>query len=68
MLRYLSILLVAIAGLSDTGYAQSVRIKELAHLRGDRTNSLIGFGLIVGLNKTGDTPTTFAKNKAVTNV
>ncbi|MES2744579.1 MAG: flagellar basal body P-ring protein FlgI [Bdellovibrionota bacterium] len=46
--------------------SQNVRIKELAKLRGDRTNNLIGFGLVIGLNKTGDSPQSFAKNKAVT--
>jgi len=50
------------------GFSQSVRIKDVARLRGDRTNSLIGFGLVVGLNKTGDTPASFAKNKALTSL
>jgi len=45
--------------------AQAVRIKDIANLRGDRTNSLIGFGLVVGLNKTGDSPASFTTNKAL---
>lgn len=70
MLRSLSIFILTLACLLEarSGFAQSVRIKELARLRGDRTNSLIGFGLIIGLNKTGDSPTSFAKNKAMTNM
>lgn len=57
---------LSFASFSQIADAQSVRIKELAKLRGDRTNSLIGFGLVVGLNKSGDSPQSFAKNKAVT--
>lgn len=70
MLRSFPILILILSCLLEatTGLAQSVRIKELAHLRGDRTNSLIGFGLVIGLNKTGDSATSFAKNKAVANV
>ncbi|MBC7660367.1 MAG: flagellar basal body P-ring protein FlgI [Chitinophagaceae bacterium] len=65
MLRSLALSCLVFISFVQTAHAQNVRIKELAHLRGDRTNSLIGFGLIVGLNKTGDTPTSLAKNKAV---
>lgn len=34
--------------------AQAVRLKELADLQGVRSNHLIGYGLVVGLNDTGD--------------
>ena len=34
--------------------AQAARIKELASIKGVRTNQLIGYGLVVGLNGTGD--------------
>jgi flagellar P-ring protein precursor FlgI len=44
---------------------QAVRIKDLANLRGDRTNTLMGYGLVVGLNKTGDTAASLTTNKAV---
>jgi len=33
---------------------EAVRIKDLANLRGVRENQLIGYGLVVGLNGTGD--------------
>ncbi len=32
----------------------SVRVKDLADIEGVRSNQLIGYGLIVGLNRTGD--------------
>jgi flagellar P-ring protein precursor FlgI len=31
------------------------RIKDLANIEGVRQNQLIGYGLVVGLNGTGDT-------------
>ncbi len=34
--------------------AQAARIKDIAKLSGVRSNSLIGYGLITGLNGTGD--------------
>lgn len=34
--------------------AQAVRIKDLASVKGVRNNQLIGYGLVVGLNGTGD--------------
>ena len=35
-------------------YAQAARIKDIAKLNGVRANSLIGYGLVTGLNGTGD--------------
>src|SRR6187551_4024954 len=52
----------AIAGVVLTALAASVvsaqatsRIKDLANIEGVRQNQLIGYGLVVGLNGTGDT-------------
>ncbi|NNK95814.1 MAG: flagellar basal body P-ring protein FlgI, partial [Desulfobacterales bacterium] len=33
---------------------QAARIKDIAKLSGIRSNSLIGYGLVTGLNGTGD--------------
>jgi len=38
--------------------AQASRIKELAQLEGVRANQLVGYGLVVGLNGTGDSAST----------
>lgn len=38
--------------------AHAERIKDLAHVRGVRTNQLIGYGLVVGLAGTGDSDKT----------
>ncbi|MFC3606719.1 flagellar basal body P-ring protein FlgI [Stutzerimonas tarimensis] len=54
MIKYL---LGALALLMMTGTAQAERLKDLASIQGVRTNQLIGYGLVVGLNGTGDQTT-----------
>jgi flagellar P-ring protein FlgI len=51
------IALVALAILAGaiTNAAATSRIKDLANIEGIRQNQLIGYGLVVGLNGTGDT-------------
>src|ERR687887_407317 len=34
--------------------AEAARLKDLAHVEGFRANQLFGYGLVVGLNGTGD--------------
>ena len=36
------------------GSAEAARIKDLSGIKGVRSNQLIGFGLVIGLTKTGD--------------
>ena len=43
-----------LAAMATPGWATS-RIKDLANVEGVRQNQLIGYGLVVGLNGTGDT-------------
>lgn len=52
--RWLALALLLAAGSS---LAQSMRIKEMATISGQRPNQLIGYGLVVGLDGTGDTTT-----------
>jgi flagellar P-ring protein precursor FlgI len=58
MLRRTPILIAAIlAGLAASGRAETVgatRLKDVAALQGTQPMPLIGYGLVVGLNKTGD--------------
>lgn len=51
MNKYLSILITAM--LLATG-AKAERIKDLASIAGVRSNQLVGYGLVVGLPKSGD--------------
>ena len=46
-----------LAGLLWMGAAQAARIKEVAAVEGVRSNQLTGFGLVVGLDGTGDQAT-----------
>lgn len=51
----LAVLTVLFAALSPS-MAQAVHIRELCDVKGVRDNQLIGYGLVVGLNGTGDSP------------
>jgi len=46
----------------------AVRIKEIASLEGVRDNQLIGYGLVVGLNGTGDKRQTFFSAQTLANL
>jgi flagellar P-ring protein FlgI len=56
LLRRIGLALVALAafGLMSAAHAVS-RIKDIAEFEGVRDNMLVGYGLVVGLNGTGDT-------------
>lgn len=61
-------LLIALLGfmlLSPSGWAQRVKIKDLADVRGNRANQLIGIGLVVGLQNSGDSKKSINTNKAI---
>jgi flagellar P-ring protein precursor FlgI len=45
--------------------AATVRLKELAEVQGMRENELFGYGLVVGLNGTGDTEQVFFTNQSM---
>jgi flagellar P-ring protein FlgI len=51
LLRPLFLAILFVASLSATA---QVRIKDIASVEGVRENQLIGYGLVVGLNNTGD--------------
>lgn len=46
--------LIGLSLMIISSVAQAERIKDLASIAGVRTNQLIGYGLVVGLNGTGD--------------
>jgi hypothetical protein len=48
---------LAIAATAWPEIAQAVRIKEVASVQGVRSNQLVGYGLVVGLDGTGDSTT-----------
>jgi flagellar P-ring protein precursor FlgI len=56
-LQWLASLLVALGLLFSMQTASAARIKEVAAIEGVRTNQLTGFGLVTGLDGTGDQTT-----------
>lgn len=55
-----------LAGATDA--AAQVRLKDVARLEGARTVPLIGYGLVVGLNKTGDRRQTLFSAQSLANM
>ena len=53
-LRLTACLLALGFGLADPLWAGPIRIKDLVEFDGVRSNDLVGYGLVVGLNSTGD--------------
>jgi flagellar P-ring protein precursor FlgI len=51
MIKYLPLVLCA---LSFSAWSNSSRIKDLVSIKGVRENPLVGYGLVIGLNGTGD--------------
>jgi len=66
LLTIITLLLLAQAPFSPVRGA--ARIKELVTLEGVRENQLIGYGLVVGLNKTGDRLQTVFSAQSLTNL
>lgn len=52
------VILLLLWGVVLLSTADASRIKELAQLEGVRSNQLVGYGLVVGLNGTGDSTST----------
>ena len=55
MRRMTRLPLALILVLSAAGAQAAVRIKDIADIRGLRENQIVGYGLVIGLNGTGDT-------------
>ncbi len=55
LLKPLAALLAVVVGLSSQPVFALSRIKDLASVEGVRSNQLLGYGIVVGLNGTGDT-------------
>ena len=56
-LLHAALALAAIAALASATSAHAERIKDLASVQGVRSNALLGYGLVVGLDGTGDQTT-----------
>lgn len=50
--------------LAQVSHADEVELKDLINIRGVRTNKLVGYGLVFGLNGTGDSAASLTTRKA----
>src|SRR5580698_2605998 len=55
---------VAYAGPADT----IVRVKNIAHVQGVTGNQLVGYGVVVGLNQTGDSTSVIFTSQTIQNI
>ena len=53
-MKHLFACLIGLFALASAAHANSIRIKDLVEFDGVRGNDLVGYGLVVGLNGTGD--------------
>lgn len=51
---FFTVLLFGFLLIAGAAYAQNSRIKDVVNFEGIRENTLVGYGLVVGLNGTGD--------------
>jgi flagellar P-ring protein precursor FlgI len=63
----IGLLLVVLLAGTMPAFATS-RIKDIGHFAGVRSNPLIGYGLVIGLNKTGDKRQTFFTQQTLLNM
>ncbi len=53
-MRIVKTVILIVSLIAWSAQAQAVRVKDLASVKGVRGNQLVGYGLVVGLNGTGD--------------
>ena len=62
------ILFILLLFVTLTVQSNAARIKDLAYINGVRSNQLTGYGLVVGLNGTGDKSNTIFTNQSLANM
>jgi len=65
--RPLAVLAFILATALVSGVSEAARIKDVAFIEGVRSNQLVGYGLVVGLNGTGDKSSN-ATNQSMSNM
>ena len=67
-MRILAVLLASLALLGAPDAKVEARLKEVARLQGVRANQLLGYGVVVGLDGTGDKDQTKFTVQSLTNL
>lgn len=62
------VFVAAICWVSFPQFANAARLKDIADIEGVRENQLIGYGIVVGLQGTGDKKGTTFTNQSITNL
>ena len=68
LMRPKQLLMILLSVLPACASSREVRLKELVSLEGVRDNQLVGYGLVVGLNGTGDKRQTLFTAQSLTNI
>lgn len=69
MMRIVAVILTLLTlAAGSPALAQEVRIKDLGRFMGARDHALVGYGLVVGLSGTGDSPRSAQTRQAFSNV
>jgi flagellar P-ring protein precursor FlgI len=71
MKKQLALALAAVmlaAALPSLAWAQPVRVKDVARVQGVTTNQLVGYGIVTGLNQTGDSTSAAFTSKTIQNI
>ena len=63
-----TVLVAAACLAASAAQAQTVRIKDIATVGGVRSNQLVGYGLVVGLNGTGDSQQVKFSSQSIANM
>ncbi|MEW5978205.1 MAG: flagellar basal body P-ring protein FlgI [Acidobacteriota bacterium] len=66
--RFVCVILVATLFADSSLLKAATRVKDVARFQGVRDNQLVGYGLVVGLNKTGDRQQTFFTTQSLINM
>jgi flagellar P-ring protein precursor FlgI len=64
---WLALILIGMVFSGVTAFASEIRLKEIARFDGIRDNTLTGYGLVMGLAGTGDSPRSSAANQSLIN-
>lgn len=66
-MRGVALLLALIGAIAASPAAADVRVKDLGRFLGWRDNALVGYGLVIGLGGSGDSPRSAVTRQALTN-
>lgn len=67
-MRVLMSFIIALCWLLAPPTAEANRLKDLVEIEGFRTNKLVGYGLVVGLNGTGDSASSILVKQTMSNL